>query len=283
MRQGQYELEIIVNGKPVFEYAHKGDTYIEGRKGSTFKLRFKNSSSNKLLVVPAVDGVSTLDGKPAGPDSPGLVVQGNSHIDIPGWMVDSTKASEFIFADRESSYARSIDRTTTNTGVIGLIVFGEAEKERHVTNINVTYPTVYPTSPYYTPPFIPSWGQPIWISSSNPTYNVSNTSVTLGTNDAFGAIGAAGPQGPAGPQGTSRRITPKSEENLGVGWGQSVDFTTTSTTFDKGEKLSQIVVYYDSRKNLERMGIIVEPRASVQTKPNPFPGVGCKPPAGWRG
>lgn len=282
MKQGQFQLDITVNGKSVYEYAHEGDSYIEGRKGSTFKMTFLNFSGNKVLVVPAVDGLSVLDGKPAGPDSPGLVVQAGSSAAIPGWMVDSNRASEFIFADRESSYARSVDSTTTNTGVIGLLVFGEAAKERQVTNI-VNYPTIYPTIQPWTPWTTPKnpWGGPIWVNdtSSNPTYSVNTSSVTMGLDNML--VGAVGSN--ASVESTQRRITKNTEENLGVGWGQAVDFKTNTTTFDKGEQLAQLVLFYDSRRNLERRGIIVERRESVSVRPNPFPGIGCKPPAGWKG
>ncbi|MNY39449.1 hypothetical protein D3C86_1741330 [compost metagenome] len=85
------------------------------------------------------------------------------------------------------------------------------------------------------------------------------------------------------PESTQRRITTDREENLGVGWGNAVEFKMNSTTFDKGEKVAQLVLFYDSRKNLERRGIIVEKRDSISMRPNPFPGMGCKPPAGWKG
>ena len=276
MKQGDFNLEITVNDRSVFEYQHQGDTFIEGRKGSTFKLTFYNHSSNKVLVVPAVDGLSVLDGKPAGPDSPGLVVQAGSSAMIPGWMVDQTQASQFVFADRESSYARGIDSTTTNTGVIGFLVYGEAKKERVVTHI-VNIP--YPVTPYA--PVLPTgpWMSPTWTSKSpdSQIYGMVNTSVSMDTTPLVGtAIYNSA-------QSTQRRITKNTDENLGVGWGQSVDFKTTTTTFDKGEKMSQLVVYYDSRRNLERKGIVIEPRTQLQSKPNPFPGIGCKPPAGWRG
>lgn len=278
MRDRDFTLEVIVNGKPVYEYPHQGDTYIEGRKGSTFRLRFSNRSGKKVLVVPSVDGISTLDGNPAGPDSPGLIAQPNSHIEIPGWMVDTQKAAEFIFKDKESSYARGVDATTTNTGVIGVLVFAEVEHAKSVyptTTIINNYPPgvrrvsqPWPTSPYTSPV--------IWTSntSDSSTYNMVGTSVSasaeynpLSIMEDYFSAQAAGDK----------------PEQLGVGWGASTDFAVNTTTFDKGEKKSQIVIFYDTRKNLERRGIIVERRDTLSMRPNPFPGYGCKPPADWKG
>lgn len=284
MKQELFQLDIIVNGKPVYEYAHEGDYFIEGRKGSTFEIVFYNFSNNKVLAVPSVDGLSVLDGNPAGPDSPGLVVQPGSSASIPGWMIDSTRASKFLFAERESSYARSVDSTTTNTGVIGLLVFDE--KPKFVGVNPMAAPIVYPVQPWtpWTPWTTPKnpWGGPTWVNdtTSNPTYTVNTSSVTMGIADNI-LVGAVSSN--ASVESTQRRITKNTEENLGVGWGQAVEFKTNSTTFDKGEQCAQLVLYYDSRRNLERKGIIVERRESVSVRPNPFPGIGCKPPAGWKG
>jgi hypothetical protein len=265
MRHNNFTLEVIVNDKPVYEYQHQGDIYIEGRKNSSFKLRFSNTTGKKVLVVPSVDGLSTLDGNVAGPDSPGLIVPAYGKIDIPGWMVDTSKSAEFVFQDRESSYAKSVDVNTTNTGVIGVLVFDEVQKQpqvHHVVNTHIHYPpNVRRVSPY-TP-----WDNNIvWVSN---TSDASSSNIGM-TADATASFGTA----------TTSGVDPS--ENLGVGWGNSVDFNVKSTTFDKGDNIAQLVVFYDSRKNLERRGIVVERRDTLSIRPNPFPGVGCKPPAGWK-
>ena len=265
MKQDNFSLEVFVNDKPVYEYSHQGDTFIEGRKGSTFKLRFRNPTSKRVLVVPSVDGISTLDGNPAGPDSPGIIAEAYGTIDIPGWMVTTDKASQFVFQDRDSSYARSIDATTTNTGVIGVMVFSEVEK---VTTRRITPTTTVIHKHIYTPfqypnPLVggPWGGSPVtWTSNTaGMTYDSVNMSAVS----------------------TSAQVEPS--DQLGVGWGDAVEFKMNSTTFDKGEVVSQLVIFYDSRKNLERRGIQIERRDTLSIRPNPFPGIGCKPPAGWKG
>jgi len=285
MQDKEFSLEVIVNGKPVYEYPHQGDTFIEGRKGSSFKLMFSNRSSGKVLVVPSVDGISTLDGNPAGPDSPGLVVPAYGKVEIPGWMVDSAKAAEFVFKDRDSSYARGIDATTTNTGVIGVMVFAEAVKQPQVIHTTTILPLYRDTYVRRYDPWMPS--SPItWSNNTadSATYNMVGTSVSMGIADSNAKSTLSDSYDPMATMdayfGTAQTEQP---EQLGVGWGASTNFNTTATTFDKGEKKSQIVLYYDTRKNLERRGIIVERRDSLSVRPNPFPGVGCKPPAGWTG
>lgn len=259
MRQSNYVFEIQVNDKPVYEYEHRGDTFIEGRKGSTFKINFRNTGYGRVLIVPAVDGLSTLDGKTAGPDSPGLIVESMGSVSIPGWMVDSAVASQFEFQDRESSYAKSLDSTTTNTGVIGLLVYEEKPQHRYYPSLNNMF------------------------VGAQPLVFAQNMTTT-----ARGVLGPQGDQGPQGPSGVAESLgivdtsaSYDSNDNLGVGWGKAVDFQTKTVTFDRGELKAQMAIFYDSRKNLERRGIVVERRDTLGIRPNPFPGIGCTPPKGW--
>lgn len=261
MNAKDFTFEVVVNGRPVTEYPYQGDTYIEGRKGSNFELRFTNRSAFRVLVVPSVDGLSTLDGKTAGPDSPGIIVDAYGTITIPGWAVDLKTASSFVFEDRQRSYARGIDPTTTNTGVIGMLVFAE----------EITTQIIYASQPngYY------NMSNPNTSSSPNVNPYVSPVVwTTSGTSAVKSMVGNTSTS-------TTRRIT-VSGDDLGVGWGKAVDFGLADEKFNKGVLLETFVLFYDSRKNLERRGIIVD-RYALNTRPNPFPGIGCTPPKGWRG
>lgn len=62
----------------------------------------------------------------------------------------------------------------------------------------------------------------------------------------------------------------KTDQELGTGFGSVTEFYTQQISFDRNE-LSKItgVMYYDSAKNLEAMGIDLK---KVPSKPNPFPG-----------
>jgi len=74
-----------------------------------------------------------------------------------------------------------------------------------------------------------------------------------------------------------------SEEDfsLGVGFGESTVFKTNNVTFEREALLETIVIYYDTRKNLEKRGIIITKPIETKKTPNPFPKMGCKPPKGW--
>lgn len=287
MEKASIRFEVVVNGNPVYEYSHKGDTYIEGRKGSTFELHVKNRHyKNRYYVVPAVDGLSPLDGNPAGPDSPGFVVKAGETLKIPGWMIDSTNSAKFEFQDRERSYATNVNSNTTNVGVIGLLVYAE---ELPVEPVRPTIPTTlpnpidgWPKKPWdipvwpQTPPWNPNRTDITWTSNTlGDPYNILVGSVTSNAGDLNLSLTANV------SRGAERRIT--QDERLGVGWGAKVNFKVNQIEFDRGEFVDQFVFYYDSRTNLKRMGIIVEARDSLNVRPNPFPGIGCKPPTNWRG
>lgn len=261
MNISDFTFEVVVNDRPVTEYPFQNDVYIEGRKGSEFQLRFSNKSNFRVLVVPSVDGLSTLDGKTASLESPGIIVDPNSTITIPGWAVNLQKASSFVFEDRQRSYARGVDPTTTNTGVIGMLVFAE----------EYTKQVIYASKPNG------------FYDFSNPNTSASPSANPYVSPVVWSSSGVSAVKSMVGSTSTTRRITTNtSGDDLGVGWGKSVDFNLADEQFNKGSLLSTFVLFYDSRKNLERRGIIVD-RYALNTRPNPFPGIGCTPPKGWQG
>ena len=47
-KQNQYELNVLVKGRPIAEYSHNGQFFIEGRDGSNFEIEFKNLSPMRV-------------------------------------------------------------------------------------------------------------------------------------------------------------------------------------------------------------------------------------------
>jgi len=125
----EFEACVLVNGKPVTEVVHNGQSYIEGRKKTTYELYFRNNSHMQVLVVPSVDGMSVIDGESAGKQSPGYVVDPWSDVTIPGWTVNGQEAAEFVFHAQsaywsdEQTYAEEIGADSSNQGALGFMVF----------------------------------------------------------------------------------------------------------------------------------------------------------------
>lgn len=318
MKNKDYSLEVFVNGKPVHEYEHNGNTFIEGRKSSPFEIEFRNHTAGRVLVVPSVDGVSTLDGQKATAESPGYVVKGYDTLRIKGWTVDGGNVAQFVFQDKENSYGTHVTRTRVQAGVVGVIVYKE-KKEPVPAPLVQPFPVYIPTP--VSPPFAPyqpwalpqvlPYNGPIWTTDNRNYHNTMGIGVcnavasgkSLLDNVMVGAsLSAADDSSDSTSYGAdaSRRVqmtmnttataslnatASSSPFELGTGWGDKVEMKTNSVIFNRGELDVTIALYYDSRRNLEKRGIEVlkrEPRVSNEL-PQAFAGVACKPPPGWHG
>ncbi len=99
----QYEVRVLIKGRPITEYTHNGQVFIEGRDGSNFEIEFKNLTPNRVEAVLSVDGLSIIDGKDAGPLSSGYVVGPHETIRIPGWKLTDEQVAAFQFAGKRGS------------------------------------------------------------------------------------------------------------------------------------------------------------------------------------
>lgn len=277
MLHNKIEAKIKVKGRTINEYFHEGEHFVEGRGGSNYEIEITNHSNERVEAIISVDGLSVVDGKEAGPNSSGFIIGAGETETIPGWMVDSKTAAAFMFSDKKNSYAATATNgSTKNNGVIGVMAFSEKAKPRHV-----------------------------FLGTSSPMRQLVGSSA--------GVYGSNGPSGDAGwndrPRGicassatlsstydasinnmsigsTSTASIPEVEQTLGTGFGSSTDFATHTVTFERGDMVSMIVLYYDNAKGLRARGIDLDRRKSYSNaKPSAFPALaqGCTPPPGWKG
>ena len=148
-----YEVDVLVNGKPIKQFRHKGTRFIEGRKGSDFEIRFKNNTWRRVEVVASVDGLSVINGKPCGTDSEGYLVPARESVTIPGWRLNNDAVAKFVFNDKSRSYSTQMGHGKQNAGVIGFMVF---EEEYSTITIPTPHPYPYPNP---CPPLTP-WPNP---------------------------------------------------------------------------------------------------------------------------
>lgn len=75
--------------------------------------------------------------------------------------------------------------------------------------------------------------------------------------------------------------------DVGTGIGSPVNFQVSNATFTRASShpTSTLVIYYNSAKNLQRMGIQLRTKRYDTSSPNPFPGTyqnyGVTPPKDW--
>jgi len=259
-----HTFNVLVNGKTAREYSHpqNTNTYIEGRSGSKFSLYFKNNSYQRVLVVPSVDGLSVMDGKPASNDSDGYVVDAWSSLEVPGWRINKSKVGTFKFCPQgdvgHSPYVEELARegfnvNPVNQGVIGLMIFDEMPQAYAFGyNLNLLQE-------------VPQFGQMNYydkqVYRSGEMLSASSASVPVNNSIAGQFMNM--------PQGI---------RSLGAGFGEDKSFHTVSTYFNKKPYYTTIgVIYYDTLINLRRKGVMVD--AGSQTQ-NAFPGMndGCYTP-----
>lgn len=250
-----YKVEVLVNDKPIQVYHHEGSNYIEGRKGSNFSIKFTNNTYETVLAIPSVDGLSTISGEPASSESDGYIVYPKTSITIPGWKLSNEQAASFFFSEKEKSYSATNDiKDTSNVGCIGFIVFSE-KTQKYNDNFQL-------------------------IASGLNTRRITKSVNDFNSLSVGSTINIQYPNISATIKDDSS-YSDDTEQELGTGFGESTEFKTREVSFEKDKVEDTIVIYYDSRKNLEKMGIVI--RDTVKTKPNPFPGNACKPPVGWNG
>ena len=251
--QKRYELLVRPLGRtPADEYYHNGSVWIEGREGNSYVVDLRNNTSQRALFILSVDGLDVLSGNPAGPNSSGYVIAPYTTISVPGWKLNNQQAAEFFFSRSKDSYVNSIGGSTANTGVIGAMIFSEAVLYTSVGVANTN---------------------PIWW----PALNTSTTPVDVQSTSTTRRVDI------------SKNVTAAQNyisQEVGTGFGNSVDWNTSSMTFQRSNPTQPdtiLAVYYNTAKNLEKMGIQLRSRNNVGYMANPFPtySSSCQPPPGW--
>lgn len=306
-----YEVEVLVRGRPVKTFKHKDDRFIEGRHGSSFELKIINNTWDRIEVVTSVDGLSVVNGEECGSDSEGYLVPGKESIVIPGWRLSNDKAAEFVFEDKRKSYSNQVGKGTQNVGVIGLMVFIEKVKYEP---ISIPTPFPYPNPPHpINPPWQPDpwypkdpwyptnpwnprpqkwWSEnPQWTTSkdstgNNPLRGLSNTTDTNfygmtqnscdseSISDKSVTLGASLTEDSVKASAMAASAEPKFE--IGTGWGDEVDHKVHEVEFEREDRYNPekiLSIFYDTRKGLEARGIqvIKTTKKKVSSLPNAFP------------
>jgi hypothetical protein len=284
-RMNNYEFRVLIKDKPITEYVHEDKNFVEGRKGSSFEIEFINKSYKRVLAIPSVDGINTLNGKDAGDESPGFVVNALTTVRIPGWTLDQNNVAKFMFEGKEHSYATHVSSSTKNIGVIGFRVFDElAIPQPYIPSYNPQYnissTTIVPLT-YNSQPLVNSSYN---INDYHNMFNSRSVSNTATSNSIASSTSQQSVNCSATATATPQNnVLNLDSFNLGTGFGEKQDFATTAVALRRGSLQAQIVIYYDSYKNLQKRGINLEKPKKSKELPEAFPAQGCKPPPSWRG
>ena len=132
-----FQMEVLVNGRPLAEYYARGRTYVEALQGAEYELRLLNSSPDRVAVALSVDGLNTIDARHTSAwNASKWVIEPYQTITISGWQMSSERARRFYFTNERDSYGAKLGQTA-NLGVISAVFFRE---RRRVSPITPPYP-----------------------------------------------------------------------------------------------------------------------------------------------
>lgn len=273
--------ELIVRPKnrtAADEYIHNNNVWIEGREGSNFVIDIVNNTYARALFIVSVDGLDVLSGQPAGPTSNGYVVNALSKVSIPGWKLNSTSAAEFYFSSKKLSYAEKTKSRTnvSNTGVIGAMIFEELTSSQPLIKHSTTAHFNSSTYNDYQNFNIGSISSSIDYSQQQQNFNNVKPRAWSDKNLSLNS---------AASYSSTETNSILSTSSLGTGFGDQISWNTSSTQFTKvsSAPTSVLIMYYDSAKNLEKMGVIVNKKRYNSNIYSAFPNwsPGCIPPDDW--
>lgn len=272
--QRRYELVIRPLGRsPADEYYHNQAIWVEGREGNRYTIDITNHTYARALFIVSVDGLDVLEGKTAGLNSQGYVLNGKETLSIPGWKINDNEAAEFYFSSARDSYVNNIGKDTSNTGVIGAMIFSEYVAPYYQYSNTISNP-VAPLYPW------------------DLTRQYSGTADSALSGGSFGSL-SVGSVAPMAKGMTQNNVfhtsaTPSSvTQEVGTGFGEATDWQTITTSFTRANPSTPdtiLAVYYNTAKNLERMGIQLRRKKNYVRSANPFPGysTGCPTPPNWK-
>src|ERR1044072_3173818 len=118
-----FELEVLVDGRPLTEYRNHGRTYVEAERGAEYELRLRNSSPDRVAVALSVDGLNTIDAlQTSAWNASKWVIEPYQTITIGGWQMSSERARRFYFTTERDSYAGKLGQDG-DFGVVSAVVF----------------------------------------------------------------------------------------------------------------------------------------------------------------
>lgn len=301
---------MLVNGRPVAEYAKDNRSFIEAREGTEYSLRFKNNTSKRVMAVFSVDGIDVLKGKVAAEADAGYIIDAHSSLDVKGYRIDETSVAAFKFGSKGVSYAVTVGgtkknkngkdvqiKTDKNSGVIGVRVFEEETPPApQIIKEYIPYPVKVKE-------YVPYYPQPWWGNSPGIYYSMDSACAgglsAENADDTIYRLCASNGQAEAQSMSlcgdTFRSATKSSpapsalnncsvkpEFDVATQWGSKVEDAVKEIPFVCKETSVDIEIYYATRQKLEEYGVEFSRSKKVAKWPSAFGDKGyCKTPPGY--
>lgn len=120
-----FEVQILVDGRPLEEYNARGKSYVEALAGAEYEVRIHNSLPYRVAVALSVDGLNSIDARHTTAwNASKWVIEPYGTINISGWQMSSERARRFYFTSERDSYGAKLGQTS-NLGVVSAVFFRE--------------------------------------------------------------------------------------------------------------------------------------------------------------
>lgn len=308
MKNNNYEVDILINDKPIKKYAFENKIYVEARLNQHYTIRIKNNLCGRILAATSVDSCNVISGKNEEVNSsPGYIVNGYNSLKIDGFRISDEEVAEFRFDKKDKSYAASKkDNLEQNVGIIGIRIFNEKIKLAPQPIINEIHNHFHHVDwNTYTPyPTVPKWpNNPIiWGGNGMITTTLGNTSTnynsalssngTVGNSQVFncclnnssGLIDNSSTSHLEGKIVSNNLSTnsPLRGFDLGTSMGKSKESKVVEVDFERGILVDSIDIFYASRESLLEMGIQLTNEKQINF-PSAFKDSKyCVPPENWK-
>lgn len=287
------EVDILVNNKPIKQYAHDGKIFVEAKEGAEYSIRVRNNTNSRLLAVASVDSINVISGEIADDDGAGYIINGRSSYEIKGFRTSNDNVNAFAFSRKDKSYAAKSDATdgdTQDCGVLGIKLFSEKIKKPTVVYrdrvkiVEVEKHDRWPkVDPWPYRPNRPYFGDPIW-NDGGSTGGWSSASATCNNVTAKGLDNSVmrSPSDDGVKMSANMLFSASTDEgefDMGTSFTEKeVEDKVTSTTFEKDYMCSFIEIYYASKEQLIKMGVPITKKAEISF-PSSFKSTGyCRKP-----
>ena len=294
MNMHNVSMHVQVNGRACKEYSHKGMSFIEARSGTNYTVKIKNDNPYRVMAVLSVDGLDVVTGKPAEETNTGYIIDAYSSLDVKGYRISDDNSASFIFTSKGKSYVQQAKSNATNAGVIGLRTYKEKLSYYYsgwkiTAGSGIGSVTVPTTLGNYTINTVPCT-----YTVGNTTANVTATTTAANNCSNYFSSTSVSNTNLNASSGILRSMNVSSDTSkplshkqfdTGTGWGSKLEDKVTRVSFEKGDMLVEMSVYYASKEALVEMGVDLQNTPKIAKEPVMPKAFGnyCTPPKGWNG
>jgi hypothetical protein len=239
-----FEVQILVDGRPLEEYNARGKSYVEALAGAEYEVRIRNPLPYRVAVALSVDGLNSIDARHTTAwNASKWVIEPYGTINISGWQMSSERARRFYFTSERDSYGAKLGQTS-NLGVVSAVFFRERRP--------YPVPLAPPPRPIYEEDGRRRSGEaPTAGSTAEPSVDKSESARS-------GRDSVVAPKGQVMPQ--------PDDEYAATGIGRSVhnDVRWVNMELDS-RPAAEVVIRYEYYSALVRLGVL--PRAFPRPDP----------------